>query len=130
MATFDYTAIQRNADSLIKRFGQAATLRRTTEGTKNRVAGTITGATSTDYTIRSVTLPASSSRTSMLDDSYKEELIGGRIKFVLVSAKDLSVTPKQGDHFVLNSETWEVMGATSLAPGGTNVLFKMFIRKR
>lgn len=129
MATFDYAESRADADELLEEFGASGTLRRVTQ-TFNENTGAVTEDT-TDATVNAVLLPmADAGRMFGAGDRVFSDLFDGATKrerrFGLVSAEGLSSTPKTGDHLIVASVTWEVLGVDTLAPdGSTAVLHSM-----
>ncbi|MDC1268152.1 hypothetical protein N8Z76_00305 [Gammaproteobacteria bacterium] len=117
---FDYTTTVASALRLITKFGQTVTVNRLS-GAYSPTAGTI-GSGNSSYTAVVVTVPASSNPNS-LDDSLKEDLTKGRLRFFLMAASGLSVVPTSGDRVEFESKEWETFGVTPLNPGGTAIMY-------
>ena len=87
------------------------------EVTRDRSTGTNT-TVSTTQTVMAVVLPSSSSDTTFtrFDDKYKDAMVKGRWRSLLVAGKDLTFEPREGDKIAISSENYRIVGAMPLNP--------------
>lgn len=117
MTTFDYTRARATAQSLIRKFGQSATItRKTSSGNAWDPTNSTTG-----YTCQAVVL------------NYADNLVDGtRIKasdrMVYVSTEGLSINPTTADTLTVGSITYTIVGVKPLSPGGTVVFWEVQAR--
>lgn len=121
-----YDPYKTKALALITKWGQSAILRRVTPGVYNPASGSMAAGTSADY------------NCVALVQEYKSSVIDGTLikqgdKALLVPAKDLAVTPKTGDIFVLSDGNWSIPDTKgnikTLAPAGVVVMYTIQVRK-
>lgn len=127
---FDYAAAAASALELIQEFGQSVTMTRTSAGTFDPGAGSISGATTQTQTVVVVSLPASGGTVQAFDDRLRQELIAGRLRFfymapTLADGSALTFVPKPGDLLTFEGKKWELAGSTPLNPAGTPVLYNI-----
>ena len=115
---FDYVAARATAARLIANFGQAATIRRVTNGGSDNWNPTQSTA---DTAVTCV----------ITDYAHRERdgtSIQARDRKVYVSALDLAITPNPGDKFVHGAMVYDIISVGPLEPGGTVILFELQIR--
>lgn len=106
----------------MQRFGEVATLRRTTvaDGSpSDRNAGT---ASTSDYAVRLAVFPVD-------QKDIDETVIKAGDFRVIVSAKDLAITPATTDELVCSAGTLAIIDAGRVAPAGTVTHYRMAARK-
>lgn len=110
-----------SAKKLITKYGAAMTLRRTSGGTYNPNAGSISGATTTDYPCRGV-----------IQEYRAGEIDGMSVLFgdkkILVSASGLAIVPESEDLLIIGSNTYSVINNSPLSPGGVDVIYTVQVR--
>tara|TARA_R110000744_G_scaffold143559_2_gene255494 strand:- start:611 stop:1000 length:390 start_codon:yes stop_codon:yes gene_type:complete len=127
---FDYAASAATALSLITKFGREVQILRANGRTINKVTGAPSGGSDLTGTIKAAILPASGANINDLDGKYTEELVRGNVRFVIAEAVNVPFAPITGDRIKFDSEEWESIGVTPIAPSGTAVLYKIGIIKR
>lgn len=119
---FNYTKTQSTADSLITRFGTAATYEHYSPGTFDPITGTTTGATFTGYAIQAVV--DNFNRTDIDNSTIKAQ-----DKNAIVSAKGLSVVPNTDGRFSQAGERFTIVSIRPTKPAATAVIYELQIRK-
>lgn len=113
---------------LIKKNGTSLYVYRFTK-TLNPVAGSVSFV-ATRGTLYSVVLPASKGTVEAFDNRYLDELISGKIRFVISAAKGATIAPAEGDIMNYSGEYWKIMGSTPLDPDQTEpIIFKFGMLK-
>ena len=104
------------AYEMLEEFGASFTMTRD-EVTHNPIGGTNT-TVSTTQTVKAVVLPSSSSDTTLtrFDDKYKDAMVKGRWRSLLVAGKDLTFEPREGYKIAISSENYRIVGAMPLNP--------------
>lgn len=127
----DFTKSAATALRLIRNAGQTGTIVRVSAGTYDAVTGGLTGTSETTTTCDFVELPKISGLPSAgYLEMYKEDLIAGRVKFMLIAASSCAFAPVAGDIARLSSVDWEILGSTPVQPDGTGLLYKVGIRQK
>lgn len=122
---------QKNAEAALKsiaKAGKAFTIFRPVL-VFNDATGVPTDAPTLTGEITAVVLPRYKGQIfSSFDDSFKEALIRGKLKTMLVAAKDAPFAPAPLDVVVIGGTNWQVVGNTVLAPdGGTPIIYTIGI---
>ena len=117
----NYTAIAAKAQAKLASAGQAATLRRVTEGAYNPATGSTAAATTTDYSGYAV-----ESLAALGAFFSDKSLVQSTDRFFLLNAT--SVDPIPGDKLIVGSLTLEVVNVKTVRPGGTSLLHKLHVR--
>ncbi len=117
MSTFDYARAETTAQRLIKRFGQAVTLTKTTDA----LIAYDPKQTETSYTVQAAQL------------NYNEKDIDGTLiqtddRLVYISTEGLAVIPEVDDTLTINSVDLNIISIMPLAPAGTVVYWKVQVR--
>ncbi len=124
--SYDYTRSRAAARSLLARYGQDVTLRRTLQGTYDSATGSFSGGSSTDYAARAVV------------SNYQDGTDGGTIqtgdRHVLMAADGLAVEPAppatgQTDSLIIEGETFQIVRVRTIRPGEANVLYDIHARR-
>lgn len=106
----------------IGKFGRLVTLRRVTAGTLDTATDTITGAGTTDATVKAVVL-----------DYQQREIDGDMVirgdKRVLIAAADLDSAPAKSDRIIDGGVTYQIENVEIVGPGDTDLLYKLQVRK-
>ena len=127
MAGFDYISAQKTSDRLIKQFGFALPILKSTS-TFDPVLGKNTITSIQVSTNFAVSLPATSASVSGYDNSFREEVKKGKIRFLYISAKELSFDLEAGDLVIFENKIWHIAGATPLNPAGIPLYFTVGIK--
>ena len=122
MAKFNYRNAQSTAQRLINNFGLDVTFSRVSSS-YDAVTGVDIVDSVQSTTATAVSLPASSVTSLAFDDKFKEELTKGKLRFFLIAAKGLTLTPQAGDLLEFEGKVWEFDGVNSLNPAGTPVMY-------
>ncbi len=127
MAGFDYISAQKTADRLIKQFGfQMPILKPASSFDPVLGKNLITSLqVSTNHV---VSLPATSASVNGFDNTFNEEVKKGKIRFIYISAKELSFDLEAGDLVIFENKIWHVAGATPLNPAGVPLYFTAGIK--
>jgi len=121
----NYAATAKKAAVMLKKAGTSMTLRATTPGTFDPVAGTETGETVTDYAcVGILTNPFVSQQEAFFANSR----ILTNDKVALIGAT-VAVRPKPGNILVVNSVEWQVVAVIAIEPAGIPVLYKLQVRR-
>lgn len=118
--SFDYIKTASSADALIKKFGKATQLKRTTVGAYDPATGTA-----------AVTTTAQNCTAVVIDfpQSYIDNtLILAGDRRALISTVGIT-EPKQGDLLTWDGVDMTVINAKKLAPAGMAVLYTLQIRR-
>lgn len=129
MPTFDYASIRGKADALIAKFGQSVTFTRKVESGEYDVGDGLSVVTETTFTATVVVLPTGEAKISAFDQARRPELVDSARRFLIVSAEDIDHVPQATDTVEFESETWNVTGVTPLAPGGTDLIYNMGVKR-
>ena len=119
---FDYDKSAATALRLIRNFGTTLTLTRNTV-TPNGPAGTVSTVTTTG-SLDAVVLTASKGTVEAFDDRLREDMIQGKIRFVIAAASTATIVPQANDIVAIGSDNWRILGMTPLSPAGTPVIYK------
>lgn len=112
---------------LITAKGASAEIRRIANS-YNEVTGAVTPATKQTGTLRAIVLPISSTPKGVFteaDNKLLEDLITGKLRFMLTAAKGLTFEPQASDVVIFGGETFTVRGSTPLSPAGVPLLYKI-----
>lgn len=115
-----YNSLAKTADRLIKSKGQAATLRLHTEESGDKPWNP-KQSSSNDYSVIAVVLTAVQVARSYDDQTFTRT----SQKYALISAK--SEIPKLDGLLIIGQDQWKITGIDDLNPGGTMLLYKVFI---
>lgn len=119
---FDYAASAATAAGLLDNFGQTVTLTRTTEPAYDPVTGVYTPGGTTTASAKAVLLPAGEDAGKQFGESGVIR-VDDRKVIVDAAIDELTTITDAG------GTVWRVVNAVELAPAGTMVLFKGFVRK-
>ncbi len=97
--------------STINRYGKSVTFTVTSGGTPNVTAGTIDGATSTDYTVKA-TPPYPVTEAYTLRDVTTEATSA-----CLIAASGLAFAPAVGQTVTIDTVAWRVVSASAIYSG-------------
>ena len=115
---FDYAGMRDSADELLDEFGQAAAIRRITNGGSDAYAPTQT--------------TADTAIVCVVTEYANREKDGTRIQAkdrkVLVKAGSLAITPTPSDKFVLGGVVYDIVDVCPLEPGGVVMLYELQVR--
>lgn len=118
--SFDYDSLQLLSTDLINDFGQDITLTTVTAGTFNPATGATTGDSETTATVKAV-----------VTDYRDFQIDGGAIqrgdKQVILSGS--VAAPDTNDMFTINSLEYMIVNINTISPGGTDVLYKIQVRR-
>jgi len=119
MATFNYARAKATAERLIKKFGQSATLRQSTQ-----VDG------SSDYDPEYEDTDHTCILAVLDYDIHKVDgtLIQSTDKQVYLSTEGLSVAPGEEDSLVINGDVFSIVQLKPLSPAGTVVFYEVQAR--
>jgi hypothetical protein len=106
--------------------GQAMTLTRVTQGTYNPETGSFASSTSATHTVYGIT-SGYSSFTIAAAATKPDSLIKAGDILAIVEA--VTITPVVGDTISIMGETWAVLNVDPVAPQGSNLLFKLHLRR-
>ena len=129
---FDYPKTARTALRLITKFGQTGSLVRTTGGSYDAATGTTTGESERIESIKYAEVPKLQdiSNAGYLNQ-YQEDIVKGKVRFMLIAAQGVSSQPEAGDILRDSSRIdWEFLGCTPLSPAGIDIIYKAGIRKK
>ncbi len=133
MAAFDYQPLQTTAQSLIDRFGRAATLTRAVRTTTAiPVAGkawlpTAEGDADTDAA-EAQSIPVTAVFLSLDRRDRTGQVTEAKTQSVLIGAElDANIPEEVGPDWVLCDDTrdWEILSSKPLSPGPTLMLYKL-----
>lgn len=111
------------AAPLIKKFGKAMVLRRTTPGAYDAATGATTASTTTDYRCWGVFKQIDLKRVD-------GTLIQRSDKFVGVVMENKNVSPSDStDTLVVGSEVLKIINVETLSPGGVDILHTLQVRR-
>jgi len=119
---------QKQADSAlvtIAKFGKGYTISRP-RPTFNDITGTLAEDQEEPLTgtIQAVVLPASKGTIEAFDIRL-EDLVKGKVKYILAAAKDAPFTPQGLDEITIEGEVFVLKGCTPLAPDGLPIIYKI-----
>lgn len=106
----------------LKAKGQAMTLTRVSGGTYDPVAGSVTGATTTTYTVYGI---ESAFRDGLTMSAGTLIQSGDRLAIVAAD----QATPVPGDSLTIVGVVWKVIAVNAVNPAGVALLFKLHVRK-
>lgn len=105
--------------------GQAMVLTRVTGGVFDPVAGSVSGATTQNFTVYGITSNYSSI-TRIASANQPNSMILGGDKKAIISAG--VVVPVPGDTLTIMGKVWTVIAVDALAPQGTDLLYTCQVR--
>tara|TARA_S200002703_G_scaffold132666_1_gene120541 strand:+ start:1785 stop:2135 length:351 start_codon:yes stop_codon:yes gene_type:complete len=115
--TFNYTALQTSAGSLLQNFGRQLTFTRTTDGAYDPNTGTTSPTTSTFTKYGCVFEYSDSERGDQtIEEGDRRVLAEGH-------------TYQVGDKVSLDSETYRIISVSNIQPAGTIVACNLQVRK-
>jgi hypothetical protein len=119
MAWYDYSNIRKKAYDKLKKYGFAATLKRTTPG--SGPAWNPGPSINAEFPVLA------------LFETYSDGMIDGTTilygdRKLLLSAEHLEATPRTTDKLIINGEEYNIINVLPLAPGGVSILFTLQIR--
>ena len=118
MARFDYSGVRGTAARLIERFGQTATLRKTSTDPASPSYAPVQ--TRADYSVEVV----------RFDESERDEkgsLTGKQVRMLMMAVKSGVPAPSTGDEIVIGERVERVWNVSPLEPGGTAVFYKVLL---
>lgn len=116
--SFDYTAMATTAAALLKNFGQAMAIRRTTGDTYDPVAGSSSGGTTADTANFGVFV---SLKTAFATDF--DIAVGDKIAVV-----DSTIAPLVSDKLVVGSSAYSIIAIQEINPAGTPLAYRIQVR--
>lgn len=124
-----YVQSAATALALIKRFGRRVSIERREEA-YNPVTGVATLVTLSQGFLDTISFPASKGTVEAFDNRLVDDLIAGRLRFILAAAASAPFEPLANDTLTFDNSVWVVLGSTPLAPAGTPLLYKLGCRKQ
>lgn len=118
---FNYAKSANTAKTLIAKFGRDITHSRVSAGTYNPNTDTFTGAGTTNTTVKACDFAVNG------QDLINNTLIQEGDRYALIEPILASVLTT--DLLIIDGVTWTILRVETLAPAGTIVLFKVYIRK-
>lgn len=123
----DYTEDAKAALASIKEAGKEYVISRSSP-VFDDISGTPTGATEASGKIAAIILPRYKGQVfDALDSSMKEALVRGKLKTCLAAAQGAPFEPAALDEITIGSETWQVIGCSTLGPDGLPILYTIGI---
>lgn len=110
------------ADTLLRAFGQTATITQAVIGTYNPVTDTTTSTTNT-ATLKIVVDPPETA------DWAKGELTEANQRKLLVPAKTLTFTLLPGDIWSFGGQEWTAVDVRQYAPDGTAIMYEVMVKR-
>lgn len=131
MATIDYSLDAKEALADIKEAGKSVSISRETGGAVDSFTGVRTGGSTTAGTLHVVELPKLSgvSGEDYLNQ-YAEDMVKGKIRYLLAAAYGASFEPEVNDEIEMDSLKWEVLFCVPLRPADTSILYKIGVRRK
>ena len=126
MATI-YEEAAATALELITEFGTDANIRRVSKD-YTPATGEAVELVKLAGTLKALILPIASTPKGVFieaDNKLIEDLIAGKLRFVLAAAKGATFEPVANDLIEIAGETFTVKGCTPLSPAGVPILYKM-----
>lgn len=114
------------AHALLTKFGQDVVFRRKSAGSYSVEDGDY-ASTVVAYAAKAATLPMNSGTLS--DFGIDENHTFRAVRYVLMSARDVTVQPMPGDEVDFEGVTWRVEGALPLSPAGVNVIHQLAVSR-
>lgn len=129
---FDYTKTSSTALRLITKFGQSGSLVRVVGGTYDPSTGATSGESERIEEIKYAELPKLTDITNTgYLNQYQEDIVKGKVRFMLIAAKGVSSSPESGDLFRDRFRVdWEILGSTQVSPAGIDIVYKAGVRKK
>lgn len=126
----DYSEDAASALELIAEAGFTLAMSHPVAGVYDPVTGAESGGSTLTGNFTVVTVPSSSSK-STLDDELKAELVKGNLRFFLVAGSGAPFRPEGGDLIPsFQSKKWKLVGCTALEPDGeTAILYKIIAQR-
>lgn len=125
-----YDRMATTALRLIEKFGQPITLRDETPGGYDPATGMTTGPVVLEQTVQAVVLPASKGTVEAFDNRFIDgTLIESNLRALKIAAKDMEWAPKPGTLAIFQGETWTLLGVTSSAPAGIDLVYSATVRR-
>ena len=114
-----YYKMAKTAKNLIRKYGQAVSITRTTGEVINPVTGVTTAGTTETFLPNGILKP------------YNDDLVDGTriLKTDLELTLDDTVKPMTSDKPIVNSEIFTVVGNVEISPAGTPLIYKLQVRK-
>lgn len=119
---FDYSASAATAAALLGNFGQTVTLTRTSEPTYNPITGAYTPGGTTTASAKAFLLPVGDEAGKQFGESGVVRVDDRKVIADAAFDEMTKITDAAGT-------VWTVVNAVALAPAGTAVLYKGFVRK-
>ena len=117
--------IASKAAQVIKKNGVAATLSRVAIGSIS-AAGVVTPGGTTTSSTYGVFLPL----TSYTDNRQELRTLALRkVRYLLISAKGMTLEPEPQDNVTIGSDTWQVESSTPIAPNGVAIAHQALVVK-
>ncbi len=117
---FNYDSLAAAAVRQINDKGRNVTYRAFTSGTYDPTAGTVSGDSTVNTTIKAVITNA---KVIKIDNSA----IQRGDKFALIAADQ--ITPNEKDRVIDGSETYQIIDVTEIKTGDTPLAYKLLLRK-
>lgn len=133
--TADYSPFVTLAEDLISDWGQALTLRRITRADHyDSHVGAPVLISTTAETVYGLVLPTSTPKVaspgSVVDfDDSAEGMTTLSRRFVLLKAAGMTGPPSIGDEIDIGDAVYRVTGTTSVAPGGTAIVYRVGVER-
>jgi hypothetical protein len=125
---YDYSRLQGTAYRLVSRFGTLVTVARS-NSTTNPVTGAVTVLPPTTGEFYAVNPPASKGTIEAFDNRLigMAAEIGKSVRFFILEPKSSTMEPQANDTLTIDSETFNILGCTPVAPAGraSTIVYKV-----
>lgn len=108
---------------MLQKYGAQYTLTRSNVA-HNDVTGVATVGTPFSSPVYAAVLPMSASKM-FFDDKLRDAAIRGKLRYLIMAASGMTLTPRPGDTIPIKSETFKLLGATPVDPDSSGeVIYK------
>lgn len=126
----NYTKNASSALALISKYGRKYPIARELS-TFDEITGKEVAKTTRGGEITAIVLPRYKGILfDSLDDSFREGLVIGKSRVLLVAAKGAPFPPTPLDKINIGGDEWEVVGITELNPAGIPIIYTIGIIKK
>ncbi len=127
----DYSRQINTAYRLISKAGRAISITREAKGTYDPDTSSVSDGSTTVFEFQGVSLPATQGKIEAFEVRYvaNDDLINREIRFLILSAKDSTFTPKQNDKVNVDGDVFSIIGVTKLSINGQDILYRMGVWK-
>ena len=108
---------------MIKQFGASAILRRVTGQTYDRASNEMTGGTVAEWPVKALEVDAKKAAGGGSDPLVPV----GDAAFLL--PPDIGTVPMDDDKLIFQDETWIILSAKRLSPGGVPLMYTIQVKK-